>query len=126
MPEKITLRNTPELKFSLDTDEFNIVDVSEPKNSGTYSYSEIKDVELNKEQSNWIYSISTYLAEFFLSFLGVDLAAGGNYKDKANLTIKLSNRNLKIWLINAKFTEAQKLTKLINGKRNLHTTRGYK
>ena len=126
MPEKITLRNTPELKFSLDTDEFDIVDASEPKNNGTYSYAEIKDVELNKEQTNWIYSISTYIAEFFLSFLGIDLGAGGNYKDKANLTIKFSNRNLKIWLINVEFTKAQKLTKYINGKKKPTHNIGYK
>ena len=116
MTKLVKLRNKPELKFTLESDEFNLVDVSEPKNSGTYSYSEIEKVELNKEKTNWIYSIFTLIADFTLSFVGFDTGAGGKYKDKANLKIKLSGRTLKIWLTKADFAEAEKLTELITVK----------
>lgn len=116
MAEIIILRIEPQLIFSLETNDFNIVDVSEPHNNGTYSYAEIEALELNEERTNWIYSIFTLIADFFLSFVGFDTGAGGKYNDKANLIIKFSSRTLKIWLIKADFTKAQKLTELIDGK----------
>ena len=45
MTETIELRNKPELKIILNTHEFEVIDASEPKNNGTYSYAEIKSVK---------------------------------------------------------------------------------
>ncbi|ASO05239.1 hypothetical protein [Arenibacter algicola] len=112
MTETIELRNKPELKFILNTDEFNIVDASEPKNNGTFSYAEIKNVELNEERTNWLISILSIIVDFLTGS-----GNGGKFRTKANIILKTDNRNFKIWLNNADFGKAKKLTELLNNKK---------
>ncbi|REG88211.1 hypothetical protein [Winogradskyella sediminis] len=64
MTETVELRNKPELKFILNTDEFNVIDASEPKNNGTYSYTEIKSAELNSERTDWLISVLSVIVDF--------------------------------------------------------------
>ncbi|MGB1232514.1 MAG: hypothetical protein ACPG5M_09760 [Winogradskyella sp.] len=112
MKETVELRNKPELKIILNKDEFEIVDASEPKNSGTYSYAEIKTAELNSEQTNWFISALSILVDFIIGS-----GNGGKFRTKANLMLKTENQNLKIWLNNADFGKAEKITELINEKK---------
>ena len=91
MLKTIELRNKPQLKFTLNADEFNIIDASEPKNNGTYSYNEIKSAELNSERTNWLISILSVIIDFLTGS-----GNGGKFKTKANLTLKTQERNLKI------------------------------
>ncbi len=112
MTETVELRNKPELKFILSTDEFEIVDASEPKNKGTYSYAEIKNVELNAEHTNWLISTLSIILDFLTGS-----GNGGKFKTKANLILKTDNKNLKIWLNDADYGKAEKITKLINNKK---------
>ena len=117
MEETVALRNKPELKIILNKNEFEIVDASEPKNSGTYSYAEIKTAELNSEKTNWFISVLSIIVDF--------ITGGGNgrkFKTKANLMLKMENQNLKIWLNNADFGKAEKITELINEKKPTHNT----
>ena len=109
MTETVELRNKPELKFILNTDKFDIVDISEPKNSGTYSYAEIKNAELNSERTNWMISILSVIVDFITGS-----ANGGKFKTKANLTLKTEKRSLKIWLNDTDYRKAEKITELIN------------
>ncbi|MEF3080581.1 hypothetical protein [Winogradskyella poriferorum] len=109
MTETVELRNKPELKFILNTDEFNVIDASEPENNGTYSYTEIKSAELNSERTNWLISILSVIIDFLTGS-----GNGGKFKTKANLTLKTEKRNLKIWLNDADYGKAKKITELIN------------
>ena len=115
MTENVELRNKPELKFVLNMDEFDIIDASDPKNNGTYSYAEIKSAELNSERTNWLISILSIIVDF-LSGSG----NGGKFKAKANLILKTDNRNLKIWLNDADYGKAENLTELIKSKKPTH------
>ena len=109
MTETVKLRNKPELKFILNTDEFNVIDASEPENNGTYSYTEIKSAELNSERTNWLISILSVIIDFLTGS-----GNGGKFKTKPNLTLKTEKRNLKIWLNDADYGKAEKITELIN------------
>ena len=115
MIETVELRNKPELKFILNTDEFDIVDSSEPKNNGTYSYAEIKSAELIAERTNWLISTLSIVVDFLTGS-----GNGGKFKTKANLILKTKNRNLKIWLNDADFGKAENLTELIKSKKPTH------
>ena len=117
MTETVELRNKPELKIILNKDEFEIVDASEPKNSGIYSFGEIKNAELNVERTNWLISILSVIVDFLTGS-----GNGGKFKTKSNLNIEMVNRNLKIWLIDADFVKAERVTELINSKKPTHNT----
>jgi hypothetical protein len=112
MTETIELRNKPELKFILNADEFDILDASDPKNSGTYSYSELKSTELNEERTNWLLSTLSIIVDLITGGYG-----SGKLKEKANLKLEMKNLNLKVWLIDADFEKAKRVTELINSKK---------
>ncbi|GGE02121.1 hypothetical protein [Planktosalinus lacus] len=113
MNEILELRNKPELKIILNTDEFEIVDASQPKNNGIYSFSEIKSVELNSERTDWFISTLSQITDFLMGGTG----NGGNFKNKANLKLRLTDRNLKIWLNDANLRKAERVKVLINSKK---------
>lgn len=115
MTETIELRNKPELKIILNKNEFEIVDVSEPKNSGIYSFGKLKNVELIAERTNWLFSAFTIVVDLFTGS-----AFGGKFKSKANLNFSMENRNLKIWLIDANFDKAKRVTELLNSEKPTH------
>lgn len=112
MKETLELRNKPELKIILDTDEFEIVDSYEQNNSGIYSFRDLKKVVLNSERTNWLFSIFTIIISFFFG----GAIEGGKFKNKSNLEIQILNRNLKIWLIDADFEIAKKVTEILSRK----------
>jgi hypothetical protein len=117
MTETVELRNKPELKIILNKDEFEIVDASEPKNSGIYSFGKLKNAELNAERTNWLISSLSIIVDLFTGG-----AVGGKFKDKANLNLEMEKRNLKVWLIDADFEKAKRVTELINSKKPTHNT----
>ena len=88
MTETVELRNNPELKIILNTEGFEIVDVSEPKNNGKYSFGQIKSVELNAERTDWFISVFSRIVDLIAGS-----AVGGNFKNKANLNLKMLNRS---------------------------------
>ena len=113
MKYSLELRNKPELKIILNREEFEVLDVSEPKNSGTYPFRQLKKVNLNAAKTNWLFSAFTMIVDFF-----VGSGVGGKFKSKANLELEMENRNLKIWLIEADFEKAKKATELLNEKKS--------
>lgn len=115
MTETVELRNKPELKIILNNDEFEIVDASELKNNGIYAFGKLKNVELNAERTNWLISTLSIIVDLFAGS-----AVGGKFKKKANLNLEMENRNLKIWLIDADFEKAKRVTELINSKKPRH------
>ncbi|MCA0931271.1 hypothetical protein LCM02_02330 [Lutimonas saemankumensis] len=112
MTETVELRNKPELKIILNENEFEIVDASEPKNSGIYSFRELKNAKLNAERTNWLISTLSIIVDLFAGS-----AVGGKFKKKANLNLEMVNQNLKIWLTDVDFEKAKKVTVFINNKK---------
>jgi len=117
MTETVELRSKPKLKIILNEDEFEIVDASEPKNSGIYSFGELKNAELNAERTNWFISILSVIVDFLTGS-----GNGGKFKTKSNLKLEMEKQNLKICLIDADFVKAKGLTELINSKKPTHNT----
>jgi len=109
MTETVKLRNKPELKITLNNDGFEIIDASEPKNNGIYSFNKIKKVELNKARTNWLISILSHLVEFITGIGG-----GRKFKNKANLKLEMDNQTLKISLSNADLKKAERVVELLN------------
>ncbi len=112
MTETVALRNKPELKIILNTDGFEIVDVSEPQNNGTYTYGQIESVALNAERTDWFISALSFIVGLFAGSAG-----GGNFKNKANLQLEMVDRTLKIWLTDADFEKAERIVELINNNK---------
>jgi hypothetical protein len=115
MTETVELRNKPELKIFLNESGIEIVDASKPKNSGIYSFAEIKRAEFNTERTDSFISVLSWIIDIFAGS-----AVGGKFKNKANLKLELTNRNFKIWLTDSDLQKAKKITELINNKKN-HT-----
>lgn len=44
---------------------------------------------------------------------------GENYKNNANLKLEIVGQTLKIWLTNAGFKKAERITKIINDKKSI-------
>ena len=116
MAEIVELRNKPELKIILSADGFEIIDVSEPTNTGQYSFGEIKNVELTAERTDKLISTLSWILDFFIG--GGSIA--GNYKNKANLKLEMVNRNLKIWLVDADFQKAQRIAQILTERKPTH------
>ena len=112
MKETLELRNKPELKIILNMDEFEVMDISESQNSGIYSFADLKNVELNEEKTNWLFSAFTLI---------IDLITSSNfskkYKTKANMEVEMKNQKLKIWLMDADFKKAKIVTDMLNEKK---------
>ena len=113
MTETITLRNKPTLKLMLHSSSLEIVDSSDPKNNGTYAFNDIKNAKVKAESTDWFVSILSYILDLFVSS-----ALGGNFKNKAHLTLDTDDGTLKIWLVDADLQQAEKVAQLINAKTN--------
>ncbi len=116
MTETVELRKKPELRIILDADRFEIVDISEPKNSGTFPFQQIKSVELNGQQTNWFISILSWILELFSG----NAIVGGNFESQANLKLEMVDRSLKIWLTSVDFEKAKRVAELLNNKKPTH------
>lgn len=113
MTETVTLRDKPPLKLMLHASNLEIVDTSDPKNNGTYPFNDIKNAKVNAESTDWFVSIFSYILDLFVSS-----ALGGNFKNKAHLTLTTIDGTLKIWLVDADLEKAEKVAELINTKTN--------
>ncbi|WP_226989951.1 hypothetical protein [Cellulophaga baltica] len=111
MEETVDLRNKPELKIVFKTDEFEVIDLSDPKNNGSYSFSSLNKVALNAEKANWWFSAFTVVVELF-----VGSGSAKIYNNKAYLNLNMDKRDLKIWLIDADFEKAKRATELLSKK----------
>ena len=91
--EVYELRKTPQLKITIDKVNLHIIDVFDPKNSGAYSWNDIKSIDFNKEKINWFFSIFSGLIDLFAG-----TAASKVYKFKSNLKIVLDGSSIIIKL----------------------------
>ena len=108
MSEIILLRHEPELKFSLKKEGFELLDISEPKNNGNYYFSQIKNVELNKEKTNWIITLVSHIVE-----LVAGTGGGDGYRKEANLKLEMNDRTVEIGLSGAYYNLAEVIVERI-------------
>jgi hypothetical protein len=109
MIKTIELRQQPNLKFLFSKDDFKIIDTSEPKNNGVYKFTQLTEVTLKKEKTDWWITSLSWLLDIFSGS-----TVAGNFKNKAHLTLKMKNQILKIWLIDADLKKAQEVVDLLN------------
>lgn len=112
MEQTVTLRSKPKLKITLKSNGFEIVDRSDPNNSGNYLYQDLKNVKLNAEKTDWLVSLFSLMVGIFVSS-----SIQGNFKNKANLQLEMIDRNLKIWLVDADFQKVENISQLLTEKK---------
>lgn len=110
MTKNFELRHKPELKIRLNESNIEIIDISNSSNCGFYAFQDITEVKLIEDQTDWFVTIFSWVFDLFSGGLG------GNYKNKAHLKLKYKNKSLKIWLVDANFKEAERITNIINKK----------
>ena len=116
MIEIFELRNKPELTINLSEGEIEIIDATRAKNCGTFSFNTIKSVELNLKRTDWFITSVSWIVDLFIGG-GYD-----NYKNSANMKLETVDQTLKIWLHNADFSKAERITKLINDRKTLNVS----
>ncbi|GAA0871408.1 hypothetical protein GCM10009117_05540 [Gangjinia marincola] len=113
-PYTFLLRDKPKLAFNIGSNEFEVIDLADQKNSGQYLFSHLKNVVYKKESTVYLVSALSYIFDF-LSGTG----ASGTFKDKARLEIALKNKTLHIWLIDADKSKAQTLCQMLNNRKQM-------
>lgn len=74
--ESAVIRNNPVFELTLYSDRFEIKDETDKDGSGTYSYTELKKIEIKKAEKFWLYATI---------FLIIDLFTGSTITGKKRL-----------------------------------------
>ena len=101
------LRKNPELKFILNELDFEVIDKSELKNAGLFSYNNLNNVEFVKEKTNWYVTLLSYVVELFIH------GGGKFYKDKAQLKLELTNKSISIDLFKSDLKKATEVSEVL-------------
>jgi len=112
MDQNIILNNNPRMEFKLSENGFELIDGQTTKNSGVYSYSNLKSIQLNKV---WYPYVVKWLR--YISWLMNGAPLAGETTKKANLKIILDDRILHIWLTDLKMTNKAKTLKTMLTKK---------
>ena len=107
------LRKKPLLVFTLNENNFHLIDDDTPSNKGEYKYNSITSISLIKGKTNWIVSIFSLVIDFIF-----DLGSFSNYKEKDKLIIQTKDSEIEILLFKVDKKEVEvlvlNLKKLIN------------
>lgn len=93
-PKKITLKKSPPLEFSFNESSFQITNGENPDTEGVYQYGALKSIGFDKEKTNWLLTVLSYVVE-----LVAGVGGGNTYKNKKRLTINLANKKIKLDLL---------------------------
>lgn len=113
MSRHFKLNNTPLLTINFFEDKFEIKDNFNIKNSGIYEFDEIKEIQFNEAKTNWYISLLSIIIDLITGS-----ANGGKFRNKPFILIKLTNRELKLKLIDSGIEEAEKKFKAIKNLTN--------
>lgn len=84
---KYILRKKPEFSITVDLDSFTVLDLHRKGQSGTYKYSEIKQVQLREKQLN-----------LFMILVSLLIDGGGNVKKEPwRLDILLKSKRIRFY-----------------------------
>jgi len=89
----LELRKKPQLVFTMNENDFHLIDANEPANNGNFNYNLIDSVELVRGKTNWYISILSLVSDFIFGFGASDI-----YKEKDRLVIRLKSSKIEILL----------------------------
>ncbi|WP_025743334.1 hypothetical protein [Aquimarina pacifica] len=117
MRQNIVLKKNPKIEFQLLDTGFQLIDEQTEQNSGFYSYSDLKSIELN---NIWFPRLANWLKIFTWIFNGVPFFPDAETCKKANVNIHFEKIKLGVWLTDSYMTnKAKKLKKLLDIKTNI-------
>lgn len=106
-----TLRKKPQLLFTLNENDFHLIDDNNCSNNGEFKYNSIISVDLVKGKTNWIVSIFSLVIDFVF-----DLGSFSNYKEKDKLIIQLASSKIEILLFKVDKKEVEALVNSLKNK----------
>ena len=117
MSDNIVLKKNPKIEFQLLDNGFQLIDEQAERNSGFYSYSDLKSIELNKV---WFPRLAKWLRIFTWIFNGVPFFPDGESYKKANVIIHFRKTKLGIWLTDSYMADKAKMLKESLDKKTKH------
>lgn len=102
------LRKQPKLLVSIKDYAIEVIDDAELTNNGVYSYNTIKSIEFILEKTDWFVSVFSWVVDLFSSIL-----VGGKFSSKAHIRLKLKDKVLKIYLIDADLDQAKEIVAVV-------------
>ena len=88
MSEKIILKKNPKIEFQLLDNGFNLIDSQTERNSGFYSYNDLRSIQLNNA---WFPKLAKWLRTITWIFNGVPFFPDAESFKKANLKFRFRN-----------------------------------
>jgi|SRR5690554_3975281 len=108
MGENIILKQEPKIEFQFRENGFEVRDEETEKNSGFYTYDDLKSSDLN---SAWFPRVAKWLRAVTWILNGVPYFPSAKDYKKANLIIHFSNTTLGIWLTDTYMADKAKRIK---------------
>nr|WP_293304347.1 hypothetical protein [Allomuricauda sp.] len=92
--KKIVLKKSPPLEFLFNEKSFQVTNGADSDTQGIYQYDDLKSIEYDKEKTNWLLTVLSYIVE-----LVAGVGGGSTYKSKKRLTINLSDKKIMLDLL---------------------------
>ncbi len=114
MSASIVFKKNPKIEFQLLENGFTLIDEQTEENSGLYSYTDLRSIELNKI---WFPRLAKWLRLITWILNGVPYFPDAASCKKANLIIHFKKTNLGLWLTDTRMSsKAKKLKALLEEK----------
>lgn len=97
---KIILRKNPRLEITFENSSFSVQNIQYKDENNQYDYAHIESAILNKEHTNWIVTILSYI-----------VGGGSTYKNKQNLLLIYKGLSKTITLNNCDHKQVDQLIK---------------
>ena len=117
MSENIILKKNPKIEFQLLETGFQLVDEQTEQNSGFYSYSDLRSIELNKI---WFPRLAKWLRVFTWILNGVPFFPDAETCKNANVIIRFRKMKLGMWLTDSYMADKAKTLKELLDKKTRH------
>jgi hypothetical protein len=98
------LRKKPQLVFTLNENDFHLIDNDNPSNNGEFKFNSVVSIDLVKRKTNWAVSIFSLVVDFIFDYSSFD-----NYKEKDKLFIQLKKAKIEILLFKVDKKEVEEL-----------------
>ncbi|RAR48493.1 hypothetical protein [Flavobacterium lacus] len=98
------LRKKPLLEFTLNENDFRLIDNDNPSNNSLLTFNSIISVEIVRGKTNWFISIFSLIIDLIFDF-----SSFSNYKEKDKLIIQTKNSTIEILLFKVDRREAEML-----------------
>ena len=116
MSENIVLKKSPRIEFLLLDNGFQLVDEQTERNSGFYSYSDLRSIELNK---TWFPRLAKWLRIITWILNGVPYFPDAETCKKSNVIIHFSKLKLGMWLTDSDMADKAKMLKVLLDKKTI-------